>query len=162
MRRAAITALIGALALPAAAQNAFVTVRPQAASVPPAVLDAVQRMPATAGLEAPLRAAPCIFSPAARHLDLLPANMPWARPAAVVLVADLPGLAPGSRAAVLRPTRELMARAATRARIAEGGITLHDIDLAPLPDDAAAPAFLAIHVAPPAQPPEGCVAQGPR
>ena len=39
--------------------------------------------------------------------------------------------------------------------------TLHDIDLTMLPSDAPSPAFLAIHVAPPAQPPEDCVAQGP-
>ncbi|WP_137125442.1 hypothetical protein [Roseomonas sp. HF4] len=79
-----------------------------------------------------------------------------------MLFSELPGLAPGSRAVVLRPTRELLARAATRARIAEGDITLHDLDLAPLPADAPAPAFLAIHVAPPAMLPEGCVAQGQR
>ncbi|HWT10082.1 MAG TPA: hypothetical protein VN329_13025, partial [Roseomonas sp.] len=150
-----------AFALPAAAQNAFVTVTPPAAA-PAAVLDAVQRMPPTAALEAPLRAASCVFAPFARHLDRLPANMLWARPEAVVLFGDLPGLPSGSRAAVLRPTRELLARAATRDRIAEGDITLHDIDLSPLPADAPTPAFLAIHVAPPAQPPEDCVAQGPR
>ncbi|MBR0653092.1 hypothetical protein GXW78_25780 [Roseomonas terrae] len=162
MRRAAILALC-AFALPAAAQDApapFVTVTPPA-SVPPVVVDAVQRMPPTGALEAPLRAAPCVFAPVARHLERLPANMPWARPEAVVLFGDLPGLPPGSRAAVLRPTRELLARAATRQRIAEGGISLHDYDLAVLPADAAAPAFLAIHVAPPAAPPEDCVAQGP-
>jgi hypothetical protein len=154
-----------AVAFPAASQDRlapFVTVTPPAAGAPPAVLDAVQRMPATAALEAPLRAAACVFAPVARHLELLPANLPWARPGAVVLFGDLPGLAPGSRAAVLRPTRELLARAATRQRIAEGGISLHGIDLAPLPDDAPAPAFLAIHVPPPDQPPEGCVPQGPQ
>lgn len=150
-----------AVAWPAASQDAFVTIRPPVESVPAVVLDAVQRMPATAGLEAPLRAAPCVFAPEARHLGRLPATIAWARPEAVVLLGDLPGLAPGSRAAVLRPTRELLARAATRDRIAEGDITLHGIDLAPLPADAPAPAFLAIHVAPPAQPPDGCVAQGP-
>lgn len=151
-----------AFALPAAAQDAFVTVRPPAEGASPVVLDAVQRMPPTAGLEAPLRAAPCAFSPEARHLDRLPANMPWARPDAVVLFAGLPGLAAGSRAAVLRPTRELLARAATRDRIAEGDITLHGIDLTPLPADAPAPAFLAIHIAPPATLPDDCVPQGPR
>lgn len=151
-----------ACALPAAAQNAFVTVRPPTESVPAAVLDAVQRMSATAGLEAPLRAAPCVFAPDAQHLGRLPATMTWARPEAVVLFADLPGLARGSRAAVLRPTRELLARAATRERIAEGDITLHGMDLSALPAHAPMPAFLAIHIAPPAAPPDGCVAQGPR
>lgn len=135
---------------------------PAAAEVPREVLDAVQRLPPSPALEAPLRAAVCVFAPAARHLERLPANLPWARPEAVVLFAGLPGLADGHRAAVLRPTREVMARAATRARIAEGGITLHAPDLSPLAADAPAPAFLAIHVAPPAAPPQGCVAQGPR
>jgi hypothetical protein len=135
---------------------------PAAAQAPREVLDAVQRLPASAALEAPLRAAPCAFAPGARHLDPLPGNTPWARTRAVVLFSGLPGLEPGERAAVLRPTRELLARAATRARIAEGGISLHAIDLAPLPADAPTPAFLAIHVPPPATPPEGCVAQGPR
>ncbi len=161
MARRVLALAFCAFAWPAVAQDAFVTVRPQAASVPPVVLDAVQRMPPTAGLEAPLRAAPCVFSTEARHLGRLPSTVAWARPEAVVLLGDLPGLASGSRAAVLRPTRELLARAATRDRIAEGDITLHSMDLAPLPADAPAPAFLAIHVAPPAQPPEGCVAQGP-
>lgn len=163
MARRVLALAFCAIAWPAASQDAFVTVRPSAAgNVPPAVLDAVQRMPPTAAMEALLRAAPCVFAPMARHLERLPANMLWARPEAVVLFGDLPGLAQGSRASVLRPTRELLARGATRDRIAEGDITLHDIDLALLPRDAPTPSFLAIHVAPPAQPSEGCVAQGPR
>ncbi len=133
-----------------------------AASAPREVLDAVQRLPPAAALDPALRAAPCAFSPAARHLDPLPANIAWAQPRAAVVFAGLPGLPPGSRAAVIRPTRELMARAATREAIARGGIALHAIDLAPLPADAAAPAFLAIHVEPPSTPPDGCVAPGPR
>lgn len=133
-----------------------------AANAPREVLDAVQRLPPAASLDPALRAAPCAFSPVARHLDPLPANIAWAQPRATVLFADLPGLPAGRRAAVIRPTRELMARAATREAIARGGITLHGIDLAPLPADAPAPAFLAIHVSPPAAPPEGCVAPGPR
>jgi hypothetical protein len=155
--------MLAALALPAAAQDSpapFVTVTPPA-SVPPVVVDAVQRLPPTGALEAPLRAAPCVFAPVARHLERLPANMPWARPEAVVLFGGLPGLPTGQRAAVLRPTRELLARSATRQRIAQGDISLHDHDLMMLPADAAAPAFLAIQIAPPAAPPEDCVAQGP-
>ncbi|GGJ13360.1 hypothetical protein [Neoroseomonas lacus] len=135
---------------------------PAASQVPPVVLDAVQRLPATRTLEAVLRDAACVFSPVARHLDRLPAATPWVRPDAVVLFGDLPSLETGRRAAVLRPTREVLARATTRQRIAEGDITLHDLDLALLPADAPIPAFLAIHVAPPTEPPDGCVAQGPR
>jgi hypothetical protein len=149
MRRALVLALC-ALAPPALA------------AAPREVLDAVQRLPPSPALEAALRAAVCVFAPAARHLDRLASNLPWARPEAVVLFSGLPGLAAGHRAAVLRPTRELMARAATRGRIAEGGITLHAPDLSLLPADAPAPAFLALHVAPPAAAPEGCVPQGPR
>jgi len=149
MWRATALAL-GAIALSAAAE------------VPREVLDAVQRLPPSPALEVVLRAAPCAFAPGVRHLDRLPPNLPWVRLEAVVLVAGLPGLAAGERAVVLRPTRELMARTATRQRIAEGGISLHAIDLAPLPPDAPAPAFLAIHVAPPAAPPEGCVAHRPQ
>lgn len=133
-----------------------------AATAPREVLDAVQRLPPAAALDPALRAAPCAFSAAARHLDPLPANIAWAQPRAVVLFTGLPGLDNGRRAAVIRPTRELMARAATREAIARGGIALHAIDLSPLPADAPAPAFLAIHVEPPATPPEGCVAPGPR
>lgn len=135
---------------------------PAAADAPREVLDAVQRLPPTAALEAPLRAAACAFATDARHLERLPSNLPWARTDAVVLFTGLPGLAPGQRAAILRPTRELMARAATRERIAAGGISLHGPDLAPLPRDAPAPAFLALHVPPPDAPPEGCVAPATR
>lgn len=135
---------------------------PAAAQAPAAVRDAVQRLSATAALEAPLRAAPCAFAPFTRHLDRLPSNVPWAQPAAVVLFGGLPGLPPGHRAVVLRPTRELLARAATREVIARGSVSLHATDLMPLPADAPTPAFLALHVAPPATPPEGCVAQPPR
>jgi hypothetical protein len=135
---------------------------PAAAQAPAAVRDAVQRLAATAALEAPLRAAPCAFAPFARHLDRLPSNVPWAQPAAVVVFDGLPGLPAGQRAVVLRPTRELLARAATRDVIAQGGVSLHAIDLMPLPADAPTPSFLALHVAPPATPPEGCVAQPAR
>lgn len=132
---------------------------PAAAQAPADVRDAVQRLTATAALEAPLRAAPCAFAPFTRHLDRLPSNVPWAQPAAVVLFDGLPGLPPGHRAVVLRPTRELLARAATRDVIAGGSVSLHAVDLVPLPADASTPSFLALHVAPPATPPEGCVAQ---
>jgi hypothetical protein len=142
-----------AIAVPAAA------VRPAAAQAPADLRDAVQRLVATAALEAPLRAAPCAFAPGARHLDRLASNLPWAQPAAVVAFDGLPGLPPRHRAVVLRPTRELLARAATREVIAQGGVSLHAIDLSLLPVDAPTPSFIALHVAPPATPPEGCVAQ---
>jgi hypothetical protein len=148
MRRVAALAFC-ACAIPAAAM----------AQAPAEVRDAVQRLPATAALEAPLRAAACAFASFTRHLDRLPSNLPWAQPAAVVLFDGLPGLPPAHRAVVLRPTRELLARAATRQVIAQGSISLHATDLSPLPADAPTPAFLALLVAAPATPPEGCVVQ---
>ncbi|MBW6399018.1 hypothetical protein KPL78_14225 [Roseomonas sp. HJA6] len=178
MRRVMALAACAALALPAAAQDTrpedgtpFVTVTPPAGeapssglpqpSVPMVVLDAVQRLPPSGALEAPLRSAVCAFAPIARHLEPLASNVPWAQLRAVVLFGDLPGLTPGQRAAVLRPTRELLARAATRDRIAEGGIALFDHDMQPLPANAPRPAFLAILIPPPEAPPEDCVAQPP-
>ena len=149
MRRAVVMAC--ALALPAVA-----------AAQTREAQDAAMRLPPTPALEAVERAAPCLFSEAARHLSRIPTTIPWARPAAVALFDGLPGLEPGHRAAVIRPTRELLARAATRERIAAGGVTLHAPDLSLLPVDAPAPAFLALHAAPPVAPPEGCIAQGPR
>jgi hypothetical protein len=160
MRRAVALAFC-AIAAPAAAQDSpapFVTVMPEARA-PDVVVDAAQRLPATPALEAPLRSALCAFADSTRHLDRLPSSLPWAQPAAVVLFDGLPGLPAGHRAVVLRPTRELLARAATREVIAQGGVSLHAIDLSPLPTDAPAPSFLALHVAPPATPPEGCVVQ---
>jgi hypothetical protein len=162
MRRVLALAACAAFAVPAAAQPGpapFVTVMPEAQGVPAAVLDAAQRLPATPALEAPLRSAPCAFAHGTRHLDRLASNLAWAQPAAVVLFDGLPGLARGHRAVVLRPTRELLARAATRELIAQGSVSLHAIDLSPLPVDAPTPSFIALHVAPPATPPEGCVAQ---
>jgi hypothetical protein len=135
---------------------------PAAAQAPAEVRDAVQRLTATAALEAPLRAAPCAFAPFTRHLDRLASNLAWAQPAAIVLFDGLPGLPPEHRAVVLRPTRELLARAATREVIAQGGVSLHATDLSLLPADAPMPAFLALLVPPPAASPEGCVAQPPR
>jgi hypothetical protein len=162
MRRAMALAACAAFALPAAAQDSpapFVTVMPEAQGAPAVVVDAAQRLPATPALEASLRSATCAFAEGTRHLDRLASNLPWAQPAAVVLFDGLPGLPAGHRAVVLRPTRELLARAATREVIAQGGVSLHAIDLSPLPADAPAPSFLALHIAPPGTPPEGCVAQ---
>lgn len=145
-----------AIAAPAAA------VLPAAAQAPAEARDAVHRLTATAALEASLRAASCAFAPFTRHLDRLPSNVPWAQPVAIVMFDGLPGLPDGHRAVVLRPTRELLARAATREVIAQGSVSLHATDLSPLSADAPAPAFLALLVAQPSIPPEGCVAQPPR
>jgi hypothetical protein len=76
----------------------------------------------------------------------------------VVVFSGLDGLAEGERAVLLRPTRELLARHATRERIATGRVGLHDHELNALPDTAQEIAFLALHIAPPPSPPQGCVA----
>jgi hypothetical protein len=108
-------------------------------------------------LEAIDAAAECSFAPNARHLGPLPARLVWSRPAAVVIFSGLDGVPGGDRAVLLRPTRELLARHAVRERIQAGRVSLHDHDLNTLPETAQEIAFMALHVAPPETPPEGCV-----
>jgi hypothetical protein len=109
-------------------------------------------------LEAIDAAAACAFAPNARHLGPLPARLVWSRPAAVVIFSGLDGVPEGERAVLLRPTRELLARHAVRERIQAGRISLHDHDLNTLPETTQEIAFLALHIAAPASPPEGCIA----
>ncbi|MCA3270901.1 MAG: hypothetical protein ING12_02800 [Roseomonas sp.] len=130
----------------------------RAAAAAPEVLAAAQRLPPSGALEAIDAAAECAFAPHARHLGPLPARLVWSRPAAVVIFAGLDGVPEGDRAVLVRPTRELLARHAVRERIKAGRVSLHDHSLNTLPDTAQEIAFLALHVAAPASPPEGCVA----
>ena len=76
----------------------------------------------------------------------------------MVIFAGLDGVPEGDRAVLIRPTRELLARHAVRERIKSGRVSLHDHGLNTLPDTAQEIAFLALHIATPASPPEGCVA----
>ena len=122
------------------------------------MLAASQRLARSGALEAIDAAAECAFAASARHLGPLPARLVWSRPAAVVVFSGLDGLAEGERAVLLRPSRELLARHATREKIAAGRVSLHDHELNPLPDTAQEIAFLALHIAAPASPPEGCIA----
>jgi hypothetical protein len=108
-------------------------------------------------LEAIDAAAACAFAPNARHLGPLPARLAWSRPAAVVIFSGLDGVPSGNRAVLLRPTRELLARHAVRERIQAGRVSLHDHELNRLPESAQEIAFMALHVARPETPPEGCV-----
>jgi hypothetical protein len=108
-------------------------------------------------LEALDAAADCAFAPNARHLGPLPARLAWSRPAAVVIFSGLDGVPSGDRAVLLRPTRELLARHAVRERIQAGRVSLHDHELNTLPETAQEIAFMALHVARPETPPEGCV-----
>jgi hypothetical protein len=118
---------------------------------------AAQRLPPSGALEAIDAAAACAFAPNARHLGPLPARLAWSRPAAVVIFSGLDGVPSGNRAVLLRPTRELLARHAVRERIQAGRVSLHDHELNTLPETAQEIAFMALHIARPESPPEGCV-----
>jgi len=130
----------------------------RAAATAPEILAAAQRLPPSGALEAIDAAAECAFAPNARHLGPLPARLIWSRPAAVVFLSGLDGVPEGERAVLLRPTRELLARHAVRERIQAGRVSLHDHDLNTLPETTQEIAFMALHVARPESPPEGCVA----
>ena len=117
-----------------------------------------QRLPPSGALEAIEAAAACAFAPNARHLGPLPARLVWSRPAAVVIFSGLDGMPEGERAVLIRPTRELLARHVVRERIQAGRVSLHDHDLNTLPETAQEIAFMALHIARPETPPEGCVA----
>jgi hypothetical protein len=130
----------------------------RAAATAPELLAAAQRLPPSGALEAIDAAAECAFAPNARHLGSLPARLVWSRPAAVVIFSGLDGVPEGDRAVLLRPTRELLARHAVRERIQAGRVSLHDHDLNTLPETTQEIAFMALHVARPESPPEGCVA----
>jgi hypothetical protein len=121
------------------------------------VLAASQRLARSGALEAIDAAAECAFAASARHLGPLPARLVWSRPAAVVVFSGLDGLAEGERAVLLRPSRELLARHAVRERIKAGRVSLHDHDLNTLSETAQEIAFMALHIARPETPPEGCV-----
>jgi len=121
-------------------------------------LTTAQRLPPSGALEAIEAAAECAFAPNARHLGPLPARLVWSRPAAVVIFSGLDGMPEGERAVLIRPTRELLARHAVRERIQAGRVSLHDHDLNTLPETAQEIAFMALHIARPETPPEGCVA----
>ena len=132
MRRAGLAAAVCALALPVAAQPA------------PDLLAAAQGLPAATQLEPVLRGAPCVFADGVRNLDPLPAGQPWTRPQAIVVFQGLAGQPDGSRAALMRVSREMAARVRFRQVIASGDTLLFDFQLARLPTDAPTPAFLAI------------------
>ena len=75
----------------------------------------------------------------------------------MLIFSGLDGVPEGERAVLLRPTRELLARHAVRERIKAGRISLHDHDLKILPETTQEIAFMALHIARPETPPEGCV-----
>lgn len=98
------------------------------------------------------RSAVCAFAPEVRHLDRLPSAQPWTRPAAIVLFDGLPGQPPGTRAVLMRPTREALARQVVAQALAAGEARPLDRRLAPLDTAARTAAYLALFVPPPADP----------
>jgi len=150
MRLVGMAAAFCALALPAGAQT------------PPELVAAAQQMPAATQFDPVLRGAPCVFADGARHLDPLPAAQAWTRPEAIIVFAGLTGQPEGSRAALMRPTREMMARVGTRELVASGIALIFDYTLTPLPPDAPRPSFLAILVPSGTTPPPGCALRARR
>jgi hypothetical protein len=137
-----------------------------AAEAPPELLRRAELLPPTGGFAVVKQSAVCAFAPEVRHLDPLPSAQPWARPNAIVVFDGLPAQPPGTRAVLMRPTREALARKVVADALAEGSAQLRDRRLEPLPPggDGGA-AYIAIPVAPP--PPSAaatrrCVAQGSR
>ncbi|MFN8982891.1 MAG: hypothetical protein ACK5X9_10235 [Alphaproteobacteria bacterium] len=129
----------------------------RAAATAPEILAAAQRLAPSASLEAIDSAAECAFAPGLRHLGPLPSRRAWSRSAALVILAGLDGVPDGNRAILFRPTRELLARHAVREGITAGRLLPRDHDLKTLPETAREIAFLALPIAPPETPPEGCV-----
>ena len=100
-----------------------------------------------------------------RHLDRLPSAQQWTRPNALVVFDGLPEQPPGTRAVLMRPTREMLARNIVAAAIAEGSAWLLDRGLAPLgPRPAETAAYLALIVRPPEEPGAmaSCIARADR
>ena len=132
LRLAGMVAASCALALPAMAD------------VPPDLLAAAQRLPAATQFDPVQRAAACVFAEGVRHLDPLPSAQPWTRPEAIVVLHGLPAMPEGSRAALMRPTREMLARVAVRDLVASGAGRLLNFDLTTLSPESPAAAYLAI------------------
>jgi hypothetical protein len=98
------------------------------------------------------QAAPCAFAPAVRHLDRLPAAQPWTRPAALVVFDGLSVQPAGTRAVLMRPTRETLALRTVAEALADGTARRLDRGLMPVAANASAPtAYIALIVAPPAE-----------
>jgi len=88
-----------------------------AQGVSTALARAADGLPAVDSLSAILPSLPCLRHASARHLEELPSAHPWARPPALVVVDGLPGQPEGRRGALVRVTRNLLARQATQAMI---------------------------------------------
>jgi hypothetical protein len=136
-----------------------------ATEAPPELLRRAELLPPSGGFAIVRQSAACAFAPEVRHLDRLPSAQPWARPNAIVVFEGLPAQPPGTRAVLMRPTREALARRVVADALAEGSATLLDRRLVPLAPGGDEPAaYIAITVPPPtaAGVTRSCVAQGSR
>lgn len=88
-----------------------------AQGVSPVLARAADGLAAVDSLTAILPSLGCLHHQAARHLEELPSAQPWARPAALVVNDGLPGQPEGRRGALVRVTRNLLARQATQAML---------------------------------------------
>lgn len=131
-----------------------------AQGVSPVLARAADGLAAVDSLTAILPSLGCLHHPAARHLEELPSAQPWARPSALVVNDGLPGQPEGRRGALVRVTRNLLARQTTQAMIAAHGALPFTRDLAtPGPADAT-PFLLLLADESTASPPETCTPRG--
>jgi len=127
-----------------------------AEAAPPELVRAAELLPPSADFPIVRQSAVCAFAPELRHLDRLPTTQPWTRPVAIVLFGGLPGQPPGTRAVVMRPTREVLARRVVAEALTAGEAQLLDRELSPVAAGSGAAArhavYLALFVSPPADP----------
>ena len=131
-----------------------------AQGIAPVLARAADGLAVVDSLSAVLPTLVCLHHPAARHLEELPSAQPWARPPALVVNDGLPGQPEGRRGALVRVTRDLLARQATQAMIASHRALPFTRDLAsPGPTDAT-PFLLLMADETTAGPPETCTPRG--
>ncbi|MBR0656432.1 hypothetical protein [Plastoroseomonas arctica] len=130
--------------------------------VSPVLARAADGLPVVDTLSVVLPSLGCLLHGSARHLEELPSAQPWARPPALVVVDGLPGQPEGRRGALVRVTRNLLARQATQAMIvAQRAVPLTRDLAAPGPGDTT-PFLLLLADEIPAEPPETCTPRGLR
>jgi hypothetical protein len=86
--------------------------------VSPVLARAADGLPVVDSLSVILSSLGCLRHPSARQLEELPSAQRWSRPPALVVVDGLPGQPESQRGALVRITRNLLARQATQAMIA--------------------------------------------
>ncbi|MES2712972.1 MAG: hypothetical protein V4653_15430 [Pseudomonadota bacterium] len=132
-----------------------------AQGVSPVLVRAADGLAVVDTLSAILPSLGCLHHPAARHLEELPSAQPWARPPALVVAHGLDGQPEGRRGALVRVTRNLLARQSTQAIIADRRALPFTRDLA-APHGAEATPFLLLLADAAAAAPETCTPRGLR